>query len=286
MGTPRVVVGVDGSALSLAAVSQAAQLASSRAMTLHVLHALAPDLPMLGFDHRSDRSVVVEHGQRLVADGAACAHAVDPELTVTTSCHDGYASEALVAASRTAALVALGAVGQGVFGLAGVGAVTMQVVTHARCPVLVVGHEPPPLPESERRVVAGVDGSPESLRAVATAFDEAALRGASLDVVHGWRARGSAVPPASTDGAWEEWVASVESAVDEALASRRAGAPDVEVEFAAVRTDPVPALTERTEGAVLLVVGSRGSGGFPGLHVGSVALGLIARSRCPMLVSR
>ena len=79
MAQARVVVGVDGSPLSMAAVTRAAQVASARGLTLHVLHAFAPDLPMLGFGELSDGSAMVSsHAKRLVADGVARAHAVDP----------------------------------------------------------------------------------------------------------------------------------------------------------------------------------------------------------------
>ena len=72
MAQPRVVVGVDGSPLSMAAVTRAAQLASARGFSLHVLHAFAPDLPMLGFGQLTDGSEVVStHAKRLVADGVA-----------------------------------------------------------------------------------------------------------------------------------------------------------------------------------------------------------------------
>jgi nucleotide-binding universal stress UspA family protein len=53
-----------------------------------------------------------------------------------------------------------------------------------------------------------------------------------------------------------------------------------------VRSEPVQALVDRTEGAAMLVVGSRGSGGFAGLHVGSTALRLISRVHCPLLMTR
>ena len=153
MGERRVVVGVDGSPLSMAAVTRAAQVASARGLPLHVLHAFAPDLPMLGFGAVDDDSVVTTHTRRLLADATAHAHAVDPALRVTSGSRDGYASQALVDASRTAALVAVGAMGHGVLSRASVGAVAMQVVTHARCPVLVVGHETPD--RAGGRVVVG-----------------------------------------------------------------------------------------------------------------------------------
>lgn len=284
MGERRVVVGVDGSPLSMAAVARAAQVARTRGMGLHLIHAFAPDLPMLGFGAVDDDSVVASHTRRLLADATARAHAVDPALTVTTGSRDGYASQALVDASRTAALVAVGAMGHGVLSRASVGAVAMQVVTHARCPVLVVGHETPD--RSEGRVVVGVDGSKPSLRALAVAFEEAALTGASLDVVHAWQARSASDPTLSPDSSWSAYESDLEKAVDAALASRRLEHPDVKVEYEVVRAEPVRALVDRSEGAALLVVGSRGSGGFRGLHVGSTALRLMGRSHSPILFTR
>jgi nucleotide-binding universal stress UspA family protein len=62
--------------------------------------------------------------------------------------------------------------------------------------------------------------------------------------------------------------------------------PDVKVDYEVVRAAPVKALVERSEGASMLVVGSRGSGGFEGLHVGSTALQLMGRSHAPILVTR
>ena len=67
--------------------------------------------------------------------------------------------------------------GHGVFSRTSVGAVAMQVITHARCPVLVVGHETAGGSPASGRVVVGVDGSKPSLRALAVAFDEAARTG-------------------------------------------------------------------------------------------------------------
>ena len=200
MAQQRVVVGVDGSPLSMAAVTRAAQVASARGFSLHVLHAFAPDLPMLGFGQLSDGSEMVSnHAKRLVADGVARAHAVDPDLTVTTGIRDGYASQALVDASRSAVLVVVGAMGHGVFSRTSVGAVAMQVITHARCPVLVVGHETAGGSPASGRVVVGVDGSKSSLRALAVAFDEAARTGGTLDVLHAWEAHSASDPTLATE---------------------------------------------------------------------------------------
>jgi nucleotide-binding universal stress UspA family protein len=286
MSASRVVVGVDGSPLSMAAVAAAARVASRRGLPLHVLHAFAVDLPMLGFGELSDGSDVVStHAKRLVAEGVARAHSVDPALTVTTSIRDGYASQALVDAARTAALVVVGAMGHGVLSRASVGAVAMQVVTHARCPVLVVGRENTQSPDSTA-VVVGVDGSKPSLRALTVAFDEATTRGSTLQVVHAWEPRSAADPTLSNESSWSAYESELKRTLEAALASRRAEHPGVEVAYEVVTGEPVQALLDHSAGAGLLVVGSRGSGGFPGLHVGSTALRLMGRSACPVLFTR
>ncbi len=286
MSLSRVVVGVDGSPNSKAAVAQASHFASSRGMVLHVLHAFAPDLPMLGFGALSDRDLVTEHGRQLIGNASARAHAMHPDLQVTSSLHDGYASEALVAASRTAALVVVGATGHGILSQASVGPTAMQVVTHARCPVLVVGHETSGAPADGGRIVAGVDGSAASIKAVQAAFREAVIVGGSLDVVHAWQALSAADPTLGQTSSWEDYAAECETKVDAALAAQRRANPDVKVEYEVVSEEPVKALTARSEGANLLVVGSRGVGGFPGLHIGSVAQQLMGRSAAPILFIR
>lgn len=286
MAGSRVVVGVDGSSLSAAAVGHAARLASTRGLPLVVLHAFAADLPMLGFGGGADRAEVDAHAQRLLSDAVARAHAVDPALTVTTLVRDGFASQALVDASRTAFAVVVGAMGHGVLSRASVGAVAMQVVTHARCPVLVVGHETAPAAATGGRVVVGVDGSKASLKALATAFDEAVALGASLDVVHAWEPRGASDPTLSSDSSWSGYAADLESSVDRALSSRRVEHPHLKVEYEVVRGAPARELVDRSEGAVLVVVGHRGAGGFEGLHVGSTTLHLMGRSTAPLLVVR
>jgi nucleotide-binding universal stress UspA family protein len=286
MSKPRVVVGVDGSALAAAAVGAAAHIASNRGWDLHILHAFAPDLPMLGFGSVDDRSVVTEHGARLVAAAAARAHAAHPDLTVTTSCHNGYASQAIIAASRTSELVALGAMGHGMLSRASVGAVAMQVVTHAYSPVLVVGHENAAAPATGGRIVVGVDGSPESLRALRSAYREAGLRGASIEAVTAWQATGAEDPTLRAESSWSAFEDAFTRQVDSALTELRVEFPDVKVETTVVAKDPVLAVIEASQGAALVIVGSRGTGGFPGLHVGSTTLRLMGRTACPVLITR
>lgn len=287
MSHSRIVVGVDGSDLSKTAVLQAAHFASSRGLTLHLLHAFAPDLPMLGFGAVADRSVVTEHGERLLREASARAHAAHSELTVTSALHDGYASQALVSASRSAALVVVGAAGHGLLSRTTMGAVAMQVLTHARCPVLVVGHETPAAPTPGGHVVVGVDRAPASLSAVRTAAREARLLGGSVEAVHAWQAHDADDPTLAGASTWQEYVATIEDQVRGALATTlEEDLSEVKCDVVVVRDDPVHALAERSDGASLLVVAARGSGGFAGLHLGSTAMRIVGASSCPVLVTR
>ena len=105
-------------------------------------------------------------------------------------------------------------------------------------------------------------------------------------MLHAWEAHSASDPTLSTSSSWSTYEANLEKIVESAIATRRAENPDVKVDYEVVRSEPVQALVDRTEGAAMLVVGSRGSGGFPGLHVGSTALRLISRCHCPLLMTR
>ena len=99
-------------------------------------------------------------------------------------------------------------------------------------------------------------------------------------------AKGAADPTLSASSSWSSYQADLEASVDAALGSRRTAEPEVKVEQEVVGGDPAKVLVDRSEGAALLVVGSRGAGGFDGLHVGSTALQLMGRSHAPILVVR
>ena len=138
----------------------------------------------------------------------------------------------------------------------------------------------------DQRIVVGVDGSKQSLRALGIGYREAVVTGGSLDVVHAWQAAGAEDPTLQSSSNWEDYRSRIGQVIDEALSTHRAANSAVVVEQEIVRDDPRRVLIDRSENAALLVIGSRGSGGFPGLHVGSTALRLIGRSHCPILFTR
>jgi nucleotide-binding universal stress UspA family protein len=139
-----------------------------------------------------------------------------------------------------------------------------------------------------RPVVAGTDGSDGAHRAAVWAAAEAVRRGSTLRLV-------TALPPMGERPAGrrsEEWrgrpdlLAAARGRLDEAVAAARGRAPGLEVVDEVVVGDPVEVLDTAARGAELLVVGKRGSGGFTGLQLGSVAAAVAALATCPVVVVR
>jgi nucleotide-binding universal stress UspA family protein len=134
-------------------------------------------------------------------------------------------------------------------------------------------------------IVVGIDGSVEARRALHWALDEARLRGARLHVVHAWLYQFTGgpgyMPAAGTDlrGTLE---LEAERVLDEALASM--GTVGVEVERTAVEGPPAATLVAAAADAELLVVGSRGRGGFAGLLLGSVSQQCAHHAPCPVVI--
>ncbi|MBW1603703.1 universal stress protein [Streptomyces sp. JJ66] len=137
-------------------------------------------------------------------------------------------------------------------------------------------------------VVVGVDGSQSSLDAVSVAAREARLRQCELKVVHAfiWPAMHVPLGPSSLGPADGGLRNMAEQLVAEAVERARSVAPEVEVSSAVVSGEALTVMEAQSRTASLVVVGSRGMGGFVGLLVGSTAVHLAAHGRCPVLVVR
>ncbi|WP_268985868.1 universal stress protein [Streptomyces sp. CC210A] len=137
-------------------------------------------------------------------------------------------------------------------------------------------------------VVVGADGSPSSLAAVEAAAREAVLRGARLRVVHAflWPAMHVPLGPSPLGPPEGGLRNMVEHLVAEAVERARTVAPGLDVTHAVVTGEPLTVLEAQSREAELVVVGSRGAGGFVGLLVGSTAVHLAAHGACPLLVVR
>ncbi len=135
------------------------------------------------------------------------------------------------------------------------------------------------------RIVVGVDGSPLATNALEYAIEEAQLRKAELHITYAYPVMAMGV----TGSTGKDYYDSVEHDAREFLQGIMAKAPStegIEAEWLAVPGNPSEVLIEASKEATLLVVGSRGVGGFIGLLMGSVSTQCVHYSHCPVLVVR
>ncbi|NJC73533.1 universal stress protein [Planosporangium thailandense] len=283
----RVVVGVDGSDCSMAAVELAAGEAALRDLPLRVVYAYvwpylaappgAAPVSLSDTDLRGD-------AEQVVREGIERARAVAPTVTVTGETVVGGAAGTLLEESRSAALVVVGDRGLGGFTGLLVGSVAVQLTAHATSPVLVAHGRADPAGD----VLVGVDCSAANEPAIGFAFEEAALRGVAVTALHAWthpvRGEPGDMLPLVYDAADVE--AEEDRALAEALAGWRDKYPDVPVHRRLVRGATRQALIEASGSAQLAVVGSRGRGGFTGLLLGSVSQAVLHHAHCPVAIVR
>jgi nucleotide-binding universal stress UspA family protein len=279
-GAP-IVVGADGSAESLDAVRWAARTACLRDAPLEIVHAL--DVPALvagGVVPPPEEMVdaLRARGRRALrtAQELAAAQGV-PEAT--TRLDSDRAAQALIEASRSAALLVVGSTGHGRLTSLLAGSVAGAVGTHAHCDTVVVRGDSWDEPEAAGRpVVTGIDGSEAGTRVLATALAEARARHAPLVVLHAW----ADTPPPHRDPRC------VTDAGQRLLGERvlAHNTADVDVEQVVVHAHPRRELVERSTTAQLIVLGDRGRGGFPGLLLGSTGHALLHHAACPVHLVR
>ncbi len=290
-----VLVGIDGSESSQDAACLGAWEASRRGCPLLLVHGVHVPLPGLVGTERAVAARTA--GQQTLIQTELRTHASHPTVHIRSTLVTGSPAGGIVELSAHASLVVVGARGTGGFGGLCLGAIAAQVARHAHAPVIVV--RPPadgpvddlPCAVAPRAggVVAGVDGSAASAAVLDLAFAEAEARRTPLTVVYAWW-----MLPLRGLGPTAPWHYDPDQAATQArrmLAETLAGwaekYPDVEVHAVASHDmNPVLALTEASREAGLLVIGSRGRGGFAGLLLGSVSQSLIENALCPVAVVR
>lgn len=284
----RIVVGIDGSANSDAALDWAITEATGRKRPLHLFSAGIRQIPggeAIYDDSELDAAVTrqaLAAADQHLATAAARVRERSPDLDVTTQSTVDRAAGGLVDLSSRADSIVLGRSGHGRMVGALLGSVAVQVVTHAHCPVVVV-HESDGGPAEARGVVVGIDGSAVSELALDYAFEQASWRGVHLDVVHAWW---TTVPSGLTHDLKADQVTRERLTLSESLAGWSEKYPDVEVRES-VPIGPIAlTLTTAAETAELLVVGSRGRGGFRSLLLGSVSQGVLQHAACAVAVVR
>lgn len=135
-------------------------------------------------------------------------------------------------------------------------------------------------------IVVGVDGSEGSTKALRFALDEAQRRSADVKVVGAWH-----IPPIVYEAGWvpagvdlEAYPTFSQEALDQALVDAGAEASGVKVTTVVRKGQAADVLCDEAKGAELLVVGSRGLGGFRGLMLGSVSAQCAHHAPCPLAI--
>ena len=286
----RIVVGVDGSAHARQALRFALAEAALRGARVVVVGSWAipplaatgvgmiPAFDLLRTELADSASEVLSRELAEVADAAAGVE-VEQHLA------QGDAAGVLVEAAAGAELLVVGSRGRG--GVTGtvLGSVSRACLHHAPCPVAVV-HDAGPTERS--RIVVGVDGSPGASAALEWAYAEARLREVGVYAVCAYdEPWGIASLGMSSAAAVAELRTALAADAEGALDAAQATAPEgVGVTGDAVQGAAGPALVSASDGSALLVVGSRGRGGFKSLLLGSVSQYCAAQARGVVVVVR
>jgi nucleotide-binding universal stress UspA family protein len=304
-----VLVGVDGSAASQHALDWAAAYALRHGFGMHLVCSYTvPSFAASALDggYAAMDDAAIAEGAKAVLDEAV-GRVTPTGVRVTSAVATGDAAAVLVGLSRGAATAVVGTRGKGGFTERLLGTVSSALPAHAHCPTVVVPYRqsrsegtapwsrPPEVPGDDadraeqrlpvRRIVVGVDGSPAAERALERAIHEAEVWEAELTAVAG--------VPISVGGGMLAWLP---AAVDhEAVLRDAAEGLDVVVDRALEGHDlqvrrhvldgtGASLLTEFSTAVDLVILGSRGRGGFAGLLLGSTSQTVLHHSACPVMV--
>jgi nucleotide-binding universal stress UspA family protein len=227
--------------------------------------------------------LALRSGPELVVGTALDAvRAAHPGLEVSGAIGTGSPQRGLLAVAKEAAMIVVGARGIGGFAGLLMGSVSGQLAEHAACPVAVVR----PVHGSAVDVVVGIDGSPESGRALQLGLAEARRTGGTLIALHAYRyapVAAAYAPNPGIDQFSQRELA--EENLDRALGDVEERNPDVKIERRIEHGSSAAVLVAAADGAAALVVGARGLGGFAGLILGSVSQQVLRHAHCPVLVA-
>ncbi|MFC0527671.1 universal stress protein [Phytohabitans kaempferiae] len=284
MTTQSIVVGYDASGAADAALDWAldhSARAETQVKLVHVFEwrSVAGTIGLAPAVWQEDTTR--EAAQGVLTETLARAQESHPNVPISGTVVGGEPAAVLVDESRDAHLVVLGDRGHSRFANLLLGSTSMSVSTHAHCPVVVVRG-------TERRddgpVIAGFDGSQGSRLATEFAFGEADRRGAELRVLHAWQPPTARWRPPGFNV--EEQVKVEQEGLKGEVTGWRDRYPDVAAGAHVVAGAPAETLIKASQGAQMIVVGSRGRGGFSGLLLGSVSQQLLHHAQCPVVVVR
>lgn len=289
MSTPAkkygILVAVDGSPESDAAVTWAARESALRHTPVTLLHVIAPiivtwpiataELEIAEWQNDNSRHVL-EHAQKTF-HAAAGESDIPP---VRTESLPSPVIPTLFDVSKDAMMIVVGNRGTGGHRHLPIGSVSAGLLHHAHCPVVVVRAD---VADSTAPVLVGIDGSPASEAATRLAFEEASLRGVDLVAMHAWS--DTAVFPA-VEMDWHLYKEQAHETLGERLAGWQETYPDVHVQRRLPCDRPAHWLVAESHNAQLVIVGNRGRGGFAGMLLGSVSSTVAQLSDVPVIVVR
>lgn len=275
---PRIVVGFDGSPDAHLALTWAAETARLSGQRLAVIVVCSDMDPVVGDFHARSEEAAEEARQ----DAAVHLHGLDLDESLVAVRHGPVVPE-LLRAAHDAAILVIGSEGHGVALGTVSGSVSQHLVRHAPCPVVVVRETRSP---NVRRIVVGVDGSEESIKALRFACERARLTGETVTAVHGYTTIGTRMVSVSGRDLAEAARTAASKLVARACAEVRRDFPGVEIEPEAIALRAGQVLAHSSVVASLLVVGSRGRGAFADMLLGSVSQHVLHRAQCPVAVVR
>ena len=284
-----IIVGVDGSPASDAAVSWAAHDAVMRGVPLTLMHVQDPAART--WSHAKELEEVAgwhkAQGHGILANASKIAHEITKDtsqITINGELQFSAPGPTLVDRSEDAELIVVGTDGRGALARGLLGSVSSGLVRHARCPVAVIHDEELRMPHpTQAPVLVGVDGSSASDLATGIAFDEASRRRVSLTALRAWSDREVVELPGVN---WPAVKAEEERLMSEALAGWQERHPDVTVNKLLVCDHPARALVETSQSAQLVVLGSHGRNALARTFLGSVSNAVVQSVRVPVIVAR
>ena len=280
--TDPVIVGVDGSPISMRALDLAADEAVLHDVPLRVIHvAERGDVRRRADGRRPPTAVSPRRVLAVAYEAAECRHA---GLKIETVAVDGLPAVVLIGESAGASLTVVGHRGRGGhLGLAA-GAVCTQVAARGHGPILITRGAAPL--RFDAPIVLGVDADAPASAAIEFAFAEADLRGVPVRVVYAWSTVGAIGEFEPTYYDFDEARQEAARMLAEAVAGWSESYPDVKTELTVEHSlDPPAAMLRASSEASLVVVGPHDHDPWRRLLLGSVDATLTHHARCPVAVA-
>lgn len=279
-----VVVGVDGSESSQTALRWSLEQARARKARLHLV--CAYELPTyaahtMQVSPREERGFLYEAAQSMIKEVADSVTGKGVE--VTWSLEFGDPTEVLVDLSKRVALVVVGGRTSKGGRLADrlLRTVSSAVPANAYCPTAVIPNVDLDRVLPVKHIVVGVDGSDHAKTALQRAVWEADRWKARLSVVASVNTAAATWVP--TDSFHQDYLDDVAAAIRDQLAEVDEGR-DIDVQVHTIEGNPAQLLTEFSNQVDMLIIGTRGRGGFAGLLLGSTSQNVLTQTACPTMV--